>query len=180
MDIRQIKQKLMICYVLFAHTHKYLWSLLFLFENAILIVLLYIFRKSDSVMFPDNIAKTAPNLIKFILHYANFSLQVDAAVNLCSSQCIKTNRARILSRIQNLTKVVSSLERRAKALATQTPLNGDHKNYLNMSRKALQQALNVKNFKLRKAEMLNHYMQRNWKQLNKKMLLDLIDGNKEI
>lgn len=125
-------------------------------------------------MFPENIAKTKPNLIKFVLHYSNFSLQVDEAVKLCSSQCVKTNSARILQRIQDLEKSISALERSSVTIATQKPANDNHRNYLEISRSALRVAIHRKNLKLRKAQILNHYLQKNWTKLDKKIMFDLI------
>ncbi|KAK3594865.1 hypothetical protein CHS0354_005939 [Potamilus streckersoni] len=47
--------------------------------------------KSDSVMFPDSVRKTLPNLIKFTLHHAAYSEQLHTAFSLCSQRCVAKN-----------------------------------------------------------------------------------------
>jgi len=141
---------------------------------------LFFSRKSNSILFPEVIAKTTPNLIKFVLNYANLSVQVDSAINLCSSQCVQTNRDRVLKRIQELEKSVAVLERSAITIATQTPINESHRNHLDMSRKTIRTTVNRKNVKLRKAQMLNHFLQKNWRKMDKKMMLDFIAQNQNM
>ncbi|KAL3877848.1 hypothetical protein ACJMK2_035492 [Sinanodonta woodiana] len=47
--------------------------------------------KSDSVMFPESIPKTLPNLVKFTLHHAVFTEQLHTALTLCSRRCVAKN-----------------------------------------------------------------------------------------
>ena len=49
-----------------------------------------------------------------------------------------------------------------------------------MSRKTIRTTVNRKNVKLRKAQMLNHFLQKNWRKMDKKMMLDFIAQNQNM
>ncbi|XP_052788592.1 thioredoxin domain-containing protein 11-like [Mya arenaria] len=134
-------------------------------------------RKADSVVFPDNKLKTVPNLVKFILNYANFSLQVDTAVSACTEHCVARNREKILTRMEKLRLVIGQLTRRGNAVSSLTPESEIQRKHLESARSAIIRARNVKQFKLRKAQILNSYLQNNWKHLDKKMIHSYIESN---
>lgn len=96
---------------------------------------------------------------------------------MCSSQCVRKNRDRVLGRIHELEKTIAQLERRGVTLATQNPVSDVQKTSLEISRKALEQAQKLRNYKLRKAQMLSQFLQKNLKQINKKTVLDFLSGN---
>jgi len=129
------------------------------------------------VVFPDQKPKTVPNLVKFILHYANFTLQVDVAVNTCADECVTRNRELILKRIEELKTSIAQLSRRGQMIALQTPKDETQKSLLETSRRGIIRARNVKSFKLRKAQILSSYLQSNWKQLDKQMIYEYIQSS---
>lgn len=96
---------------------------------------------------------------------------------MCSSQCVRKNRDRVLARIHELEKTVAQLERRGVTLATQNPVGDAQKNSLEISRKALEKAQKLRNFKLRKTQMMSQFLQKNLKQINKKTMLDFLSVN---
>ncbi|KAH3861933.1 thioredoxin domain-containing protein 11-like [Dreissena polymorpha] len=132
-------------------------------------------RKFDSVVFPEKKPKSIPNLLKFILHYANFSLQFDTAVGMCTEQCIQTNRKKVLLRIGELERSIQRLQRRGMALAQVLPSNQQQQAYLNYARSVVIQSRDSKRLKLRKSQLLNGYLQKNWKHIDKKMMLKYLE-----
>jgi hypothetical protein len=120
------------------------------------------------------VAKTLPNLLKFLLYHVNQSIQIDTAVSSCSEQCIKTNKNLVLSKIAKLETNISQLERRARTLWGQTMLNQAHQQYIKVALETIKRAQNIRNFKLRKAQMLNHFLKHDLKRLDKGVFLELI------
>ncbi len=75
------------------------------------------YRKDDSVAFPDNLAKTLPNLIQFVLHYASNSLKLQTGLGICSRSCIKNNLDRTPSTVQFLRHDIQRLKLRIKKIS---------------------------------------------------------------
>lgn len=54
-----------------------------------------IFRKAESVKYPETLPLTLPNLIKFVLHHTTHDLRMDTAVDVCTKSCIEKNLRRV-------------------------------------------------------------------------------------
>lgn len=89
-------------------------------------------RKQDSVVFSEELPKSLPNLIRFVLHHATHSvrLRTDTAQR-CTSRCINTNLQNAFNRISILDKQLKRLEHRLARLEgtifRSNLLNASHK-----------------------------------------------------
>ncbi|XP_067672608.1 thioredoxin domain-containing protein 11-like isoform X1 [Haliotis asinina] len=68
-------------------------------------------RKADSVVFPDTIAVTMSNLIRFVLQHSTQSLRVETALGVCSKACIQKNREYAVNARYSLQKKETRLRR---------------------------------------------------------------------
>ncbi|KAL4240189.1 Thioredoxin domain-containing protein 11 [Mactra antiquata] len=135
------------------------------------------YRKSDSVQYPENVPKTVPNLVKFLLFHSNHSLQVDTAMHACTPKCVKKNIDRALSEISKLEASINRLERRATTLLTRPLDSANYNKYVKAALVSLKRAQDVKTFKLRKAQLLNYFLQKDFKRFDKQMMLEIIAKN---
>ena len=115
--------------------------------------------------------------MKFLLYHANISLQIDAAVNTCSEQCVKKNIELVLKKISELEESVRQLDRRARTLWSQKIASEQERKYIKVAYGAMRKSLDNKNFKLRKAQMLNHFLQNELKKLDKNVFLEFMARN---
>lgn len=89
-------------------------------------------RKQDSIVFSEELPKSLPNLIRFVLHHATHSvrLRTDTAQR-CTSRCINTNLQNAFNRISILDKQLKRLEHRLARLEgtifRSNLLNASHK-----------------------------------------------------
>lgn len=49
------------------------------------------YRKADSVVFPDNVEKTLPNVIQFVFNHATNDVTHPTIINHCSRNCVERN-----------------------------------------------------------------------------------------
>ncbi|XP_064609411.1 thioredoxin domain-containing protein 11-like [Liolophura sinensis] len=69
-------------------------------------------RKADSVVFPNALPKTLPNLIKFVLRHSSQVLRLDTARGICSMSCIRRNRREVSFTIVELYKHIRKIKRK--------------------------------------------------------------------
>ena len=132
------------------------------------------FRKSESMLFPEDVEKTLANLIQFVLYHANQSIQLDVTMSVCSPECMQQNIARTLARRAQLERRVRQLERRAKMLQSHGT-TGSLK-YIQMASETVLQAFKLRTNQLRKVNILNHFLQKNNQHLEKEVLQDLVSA----
>lgn len=90
---------------------------------------------------------------------------------------MKKNIDRVLLEISKLEARISQLERRAMTLLSQRAESIHYQNYTKTALAALKKAQDIKTFKLRKAQMLNYFLQKDFKRLDKNMMLEIIAKN---
>ena len=96
---------------------------------AVIIIIMHLLnvycfcRKTESVSFPDHLAKTLPNLLQFILRYATPELRLQTSLSICSRTCIHNNLQSSSQRIQelhieihNISKHLSDLNQKLESL----------------------------------------------------------------
>ena len=74
------------------------------------IAFVYLFRKEDSVAFPEHLPKTLPHLISFVLRYATQTLRLETGVTICNRRCIQNNRVAASNQVQQLSKELHDLK----------------------------------------------------------------------
>lgn len=77
----------------------------------------------------------------------------------------------MLKRISELEVSIGQLERRATTLWSQTFETVWERQHQKVAFQAMRRANDIKNFKLRKAQMLNHFLQNEVKRLDKHVFL---------
>ena len=122
------------------------------------------FRKADSIKFPDDIPKSLPNLIRFILYHSTHQLQLDSAVSMCSQDCIERNKKLVVQEIDRIKKLLKQLWRRLTTLTQH--INPEH-DYYWIARANVRQVYELRSVKLRKAQQLYYYLENDIKQLSK-------------
>ena len=137
---------------------------------------LFFCRKSESILFPEDVEKSVANLVKFILHHTNESIQLDVAMSVCSTACMQRNIGRILEKVALLERKIRQLERRAKMLWSHV-MTGSRK-YIQMASETVKNALSLRTNQLRKVQLMNHVLQKNNKNLDTKILQDLLSANR--
>ena len=133
------------------------------------------FRKSESMLFPEDVEKSLANLIQFVLYHANQSTQLDVTMSVCSPECVQQNIARTLARRDQLERRVRQLERRARMLQQSHDKTGSLK-YFQMASQTVSQAFDLRFNQLRKVKLLNHVLQKNSKHIEKGILEDLVSS----
>ena len=81
----------------------------------------------------------------------------------------------MLLRIGELERSIQRLQRRGMVLAQVLPSNQEQQAYLNYARSVVIQSRDSKRLKLRKSQLLNGYLQKNWKHIDKKMMLKYLE-----
>ncbi|XP_061181878.1 thioredoxin domain-containing protein 11-like [Saccostrea echinata] len=74
------------------------------------------YRKEDSVIFPSNVSRTLPNLIKFILSHATSEVKTDTVVDICSKTCVSHNRRQVVRAMTHLRARKRNIKRRLNLL----------------------------------------------------------------
>lgn len=74
-------------------------------------------RKQDSVVFSEELPKSLPNLIRFVLHHATHSVRLRTnTAHRCTTPCITTNLQNAVNRISILDKQLKRLKLRLSRL----------------------------------------------------------------
>lgn len=68
------------------------------------------------MVFPENLQKTLPNLVVFILRHTTHNLKLETSLNICSKTCVNSNIDASSQRVLRINNEVINLQRRIHSM----------------------------------------------------------------